>query len=367
VAGPRTLTRTRRLPLLLALGLVGAYPFVRRGSDRPEPGTDPSARPAAETFRSDGPEAEPPRVARVRGYVHDASGEAVESLLVRLRPVGSPPASGTRPVDVRTDARGRFDVAIPAPGRYRVVINSYLHEPAEQQLHVAPGDDPVLSFDLRRLPGAGDVAGRLVSESGRYRFPVHVTLAPAGHVPVALRQVQWRPDETGAYVGRFRFEDVPWDDYVVRLWPRADQVCEWTTLEQRARPPATELEFVCLDAAPVAALEFEPYDAATGAPVDEFELCLSFDHGLLPPHCRRGPSGRRFEDVWLNQRLRWSLEADGYEPAQGDLETWAVDRGVECGLERSFSIPLRRKPLPDDAILDASRPVDGPTGSPAPA
>lgn len=355
--------RSSRLPLFVALALLLVLVAVRATTD-PAAGRAPGANDASSPHAGGPGPVEPalpppapgdPRLpTRIVGHVDAGDAGELENLLVRVRPLD--PGSDAPALDVRTDAHGRFSAVVPRPGRYRVTIDSYLHATAERHVLVRPGESPILGFGLRRLPGAGDVAGRLVSESGHYRYPVRVTLAPEGRMPLAVRQVVWTAAADGTFVGRFHFEDVPWDDYVVRIWPRPGEVCEWTTLEQRARPPAGDLEFVCLDAAPVAALAFEPFDASTGAPIDDFELCLGFDHGLLPAHCRRGRSGSRFEDVWLNRRLRWSLEAQGYEPAEGDLETWAVDRGVECGLERSFPVPLRPKPpLDDDALLRAPR------------
>ena len=357
---------TTRLPLVVALLLVALF-VALRPTPTPAPGpatplrsvgtgtAAPPDEPAARSLRPYD------ATVAVRGHVYDDRGAPLEQLLVRVRSVDG----RARGQDLRTAADGSFRTRVAAPGRWRFEVDSYLHQGAEQVVSVARGDAPVLGLSLRRLPSAGDVSGRLVSESGTYRFPVRVTLAPDGHLPLAERDVHWAPDENGELVGRFVFEDVPWDDYVVRIWPLTDQVCEWTTLEQRARPPATALEFVCLDAAPIAVLEFAPFDVTTGAPIDDFELCLGFDHGLLPAHCRRGSGGSRFEDVWLNRRLRWSLEAQGYEPAAGDLETWAVDRGAECGLERSFPVPLRPKTeLGSDTILDARRPsgvAAGPT------
>ena len=349
------MTRFSRLPLVTALALVVAFLALRpsepKQATRPlqaEPVSHPTSREPAR-----------PRAGRsvpVRGHVYDQGGAPLARVLVRVHSLD---ARGTDQ-DVRSDERGAFQAHVSAPGRYRLSTDTYLHHGAEQTVSVAPGDSPVVGLALRRLPAAGSITGHMLSETGTYRFPVRVTLAPNGRLPLAERWVEWVQAEDGEFIGRFSFDDVPWDDYVVRIWPRPDEVCEWTTLEQGARPPATDLEFVCLDAAPVAALTFEPFDATTGAPIEDFELCLGFDHGLLPAHCRRGRNGSRFQGVWLNDRLRWSLEASGYEPAGGDLETWAIDRGAECGLERSFSVPLRPKPASEgDAILRSTPDAGG--------
>jgi len=213
---------------------------------------------------------------------------------------------------------------------------------------------------LQRLPGAGTVRGRVLSESGRYRRPVTVALAPPDRLCLWRVDVHWRASDRG-WIGEFAFEDVPWAEYAIRLEPQDDDYREWTALEQRVRPPQADLEFVCLDADQAVDLALSVHDAETGAEIPDFDVCLAYDNPWQAPRCRSGTGGVRLFDVPRSPRLRWTVSAQGYESQAGDLESTELEPAGECDPEQRLSIPLQRtRPEAPDDLLRRDPPGDPP-------
>lgn len=155
----------------------------------------------------------------VEGRVTLGEGEPLRGALVRL--IATDPMRFAPPLEVRSDAAGRYELTEVPPGRYRgQLVPSRAADwgpPPPVELDVYPG--AVHALDFRASPGAGSIAGRMTDESGEpvggLRLSCHLQAEGGSGVSGGPGVVLGRAT-TGAD-GSFALEGLPVARVVLRL------------------------------------------------------------------------------------------------------------------------------------------------------
>ncbi|TDJ66259.1 MAG: hypothetical protein E2O39_16760 [Planctomycetota bacterium] len=198
---------------------------------------------------------------------------------------------------------------------------------------------------------AGDITGRLLSESGAWpddRLPARDEIV-IDLVSEADHSANWRgvlsiaKDEHGENQITFAFRDVPVGRYELTLSSLAS--FRWTPRSMFVSPPAAGLEFMRYDAHRGTPLAFRVFDRETGDELQEYDTWLlnqteSNENGVL---MHAGPLSA--DSLAEGARFRWSLHARGYAPFFGDEASFALDgvfgtRVADVYLERGFGTLL---------------------------
>jgi len=167
---------------------------------------------------------------------------------------------------------------------------------------------------------------------------LHVVLRDARGIELVQRI---EATSAGRSSSSFVFEDVPLGEY--ELVARSRQVWSWTPSVQRVHPPAVGLEFEAVPSADAAPLVVKARDAATGDPIEHFDVRFELASGETVERSSSIGSAT-LAGPPRSVRLRWSLAAAGFSPARGD-ET--ALRGVgdrtqlDVRLERGFGLLVR--------------------------
>ena len=248
-----TLMRATSVMTMLALLMTGPAaadtPPAQRGSppDAPAPPVDsappapdtPAPAPAAPTTP---PTATGPTI--IAGRVTDVLGRPVVNMRVYVTP-----ARG-QPVRSKTDAKGRYTVTVPAPGRYGVVI-AIGKAHTFRSVDAKPGETTTLDIDIDI-----DIDGGEVIQIDAERRPKPTVRAKP------------QQDERKA---------LPYSDEAVKrdAWARAwvlldvDETGKVKRLKLLKRP-GYSLEKICIDEA--FKLTFEPARDANGYPMKTYVL-----------------------------------------------------------------------------------------------
>ena len=239
-------------------------------------------------------------------------------LEVKLRRPSGEECWGRRPGRV---ADGRYHFLLVPPGEYVLSVESNRTKPLERTVQVVAGDPTVVEIALELLPHGGTISGVVRSESGRFRVLNMVSLHSAEDRSADYHtSVEWK-DEGGALVGHFAFEDLPVGEYELSAGGPIQFPCRasHTTI----RPPAADVEFLCLDGGGGAKLEIEAFDASTDKPLTRFSA--SFGTELGRSHYSFSTNGSNRLELGRFPRdvsIDWEATCDGYVAVAGDVSSF---------------------------------------------
>jgi hypothetical protein len=298
----------------------------------------------------------------LEGRVVDAAGAVVAGASLTLidEAVSKARVVGTR----QTDKDGRYRYEALKEGAGTLKVATLRHEPQAAAVRLPAGFVATQDFVLQPLASAGDIRGRLESETGSFLSPIDVTLraresaATAQGVPWEARcRVRWEEVE-GRHVGRFEFTALPVGTYEVRVNDVRDSWLRWNPRSLTASPPSSELRFVVHDDLALAEFAFRARDADNGAKLDGVLAALDVKErrGVWRKLAYEAPVLERFP---LELRFTWRLDLEGYRPAAGDEKVFSLEetrdgrvwKFAEVDLERGWQEALRilggpkRKPL----------------------
>ncbi len=339
---PATPAELAAAPPRASPDLGAAAPLATK---KPVGRTEPPAERAPES------EPEPTRSAagptRIRGRVATPEGVGVPGVPVWLR------SSAASTLDrTETDAAGGFELSAArarGPEELRVRVPRALPE------HVVPRCELPLSpahfagtlalFEAHPWPppAAGDVTGRLLSETGAWPDLEElvagglvldlVSLAPADAtllVDEPFPRVDLRPELTpetradGEVVLHFVFPDVPAGRYELQVSTLGP--FRWVPTSREVVPPAAGLELMRYDLDATDEFTFRVLDARTGRPLEAWTAwrirqTVSAENGVLMHAAPLSWPARIPRDAALD----WSLHAPGYAPAFGDATAFRPD------------------------------------------
>ena len=261
-----------------------------------------------------------------------------------------------------TDAEGRFRMVQLREGSGTLTVQSLRHKPQEVAVRLVPGQIATQDFVLETLATAGDIRGRIESETGTYAPSMSVTLRVKEGPAVAIGRQQstkasvaWQEID-GRKVGVFEFLKLPEGKY--ELLVSDSSWLRWESKTIPVVPPSSDARFLVHDAVALADFAFRPRDADNGLELGGAIASIESKNGahvwkklaFEAPVLERFPVGVGF---------RWRLDLDGYRPKTGDEKDFAVEetRGgrawrfaevqLERGWEETFRIQgsAKRKPL----------------------
>ena len=204
----------------------------------------------------------------------------------------------------------------------------------------------------RKAALAGGLSGRIVSESGTYSGQVLVFLLDGAGGVLGVFPATWK--ERSA---EFRFDVAPEGPLRLELVSLASLV-SFVVEPAELTAPSDTVVITLLDRLPVADWSFDVLDADTGEPLTGFEVEARIgdgmprrffaevaEEGAVPAWTLvvGGLRWNRFESVAPlrglanDADLRWTVRAEGYEPAEGGAEAFAThgsSRNARVLLER---------------------------------
>lgn len=247
-----------------------------------------------------------------------------------------------------SDAQGRFRTQLLAaePRWMRIEPpEGFRVDEARVDLRERRGE---ILVPLYRDPAtlAGAIRGELLRESGPWTeetLPkpgtVMIDLVPVGGAKWSRRaELVSEADGHGHYALRYELGRLPRGEYELTLSSLG--AFRWSPGALRVTPPADGVNFLCYDLDRTTTLVFHVTDRESGAEVERYDvrqiqLTPSAENGVF---LQIGPLATAA--VPLDARLRWSLAAEGYQPAFGD-ESAFVKRGsesvAEVALERGWA------------------------------
>lgn len=253
-----------------------------------------------------------------------------------------------------TEADGTA-LAFPlAAGAYRVVAIADSHAAAEQPFELLAGAQAAPPLMLHPLPVGGTIAGRVetdgwLPEHAREGRLLIARVQGLGAARIERTAIAGGNDVDGPF-WEFAFEDLPGGEYRVDVFGVPEATFE--PASARVTAPATDLRFRLDPTSIGVPIAFEPYDASTGAPIEDFAVALVFGGHVIPDAL----DGDHGEPLWYlppDGRLRWWLLASGYRPAAGDeraFDRGAAPRVAAVALERGYGALIE--------CVDAARLVD---------
>jgi hypothetical protein len=288
----------------------------------------------------------------LEGKVVDAAGTPVPDADLSLfnDPTNEKRLVGSRRSD--KDGRFRFEALRGGPGR--LTVKTLRHGPKEASVRLPAGFVATQDFVLEQLPVAGDIRGRLESETGTYASRVEVSLS-VKESRSAKARVRWEEIE-GRKIGLFEFTALPAGTYALRV--EDDSWLRWDPKTLTVSPPSAEARFVAHDDLALADFAFRARDADNGAKLDGVLAAIQVKdrRGVWRRLAYEAPALERFP---LELHFTWRLDLDGYRPAVGDEKVFSLEetrggrvwRFAEVDLERGWQDTFRilggpkRKPL----------------------
>lgn len=273
--------------------------------------------------------------AALSGVVRDENGPVARAVVVvqsrdRRSRGGQPPAT-------RTDSDGRYRIADLPPGKVDARAAGLGQKGASQTLELLPATEVTHEFVLTALPTAGAVRGVVRSDTGRYAGDVAIVLTrtdgDAARAPLR-RSVVFGAGGPNQPDGTFDFGEVPAGKYRIEL--REQDFFAWERPPQDLVVPCEPLAFRVHDSVPVADLVLDVADA--GRPLADFHLHLWTSDGERQ---LRASSGQVVLAGYPeDKKLTWRLDAAGFPPIVGDLESFASRSVAEGRMRRTFSRAL---------------------------
>ena len=262
-------------------------------------------------------------VSVVEGRVRAARSELEAGSIVALR--RAPSAAVVQLAELGLG--GEFAMRWVEPGPYELVVDSPSHAPWSELIEVRGAERLWREIELEALEVAGPIAGRVTSESGTYAGQLLVFLLDAEGGTLGVYPTTWRDEGDGELAAAFEFAEAPPGELRLDVVSLADAV--GARIEPLVlRAPRAEVEVRLLDLAPRADWSFDVVDAATGAPIERYEVELRVDGGR-PRSFRREPGAEGGDPAWtlLAGGLRWNR-----------VEAWAALRGLSQGARLTWTV-----------------------------
>lgn len=281
----------------------------------------------------------------LEGRVVDAAGTVVADASLTLT---DETASKAKVVGMRkTDKDGRYRYEALKGGSGTMKVRTLRHKPQEAAVRLPAGFVATQDFVLEPLASAGDIRGRVESETGSFSSPIDVTLrvqesgaTTQGAPWEAQCRVRWEEVE-GRHVGRFEFTDLPVGTYEVHVSERRDSWLRWNPRSLTASPPSSELRFVVHDDLALADFAFRARDADNGAKLDGVFAALAVKErrGVWRKVSYETPVLERFP---LELHFTWRLDLEGYRPAVGDEKVFSLEETRDGRVWRFAEVDLER-------------------------
>jgi hypothetical protein len=264
-------------------------------------------------------------------------GKPVEGATVSLAlsPLGGPAErrQGT------TDATGLCRQPLLPAGSATLRVVAPRFQPWERSIDLVPGQPWIEQVVLTPLLDAGPVRGKVLSDSGRYAQPIHVSLTPkdGGSGGMGLgSEVQW-VERAGRMVGEFAFENLPPGTWTLIATKSDSYPCEPDRLE--LGPPRDDVVLHVQDAVAVADVVFELRDSeglAAG-----LHMLQRYEGGER--HFGFGRDGTiLLRDVPISSEWTWRIDTPDYLPALGDSSVLPPAAQVEGRARRTMPVTLER-------------------------
>lgn len=245
------------------------------------------------------------------------------------------------------DEHGDYAIRWLSAGAYSVAVRAPIQETWSNEVFVHAGEITLLDHAFQDLAPAGPVAGSIYSQSGRYQGQLLVYLLDNRDFVIDVFPTTWRHDADGVLVANFRFDHAPPGRLELDVLSLQDSV----TFDDGywgGRAPHEEVRLTLFDEEPAEDWAFEVSDAETGAAITEYTVELHHhslarefratplpdgssgesDNRLLWTMSAGGLRWNQFESVAPLRRFpsaaafNWLVRADGYEPLEGDEESF---------------------------------------------
>jgi hypothetical protein len=259
--------------------------------------------------------------------VVDSSGLPVEDANLHLEWKTSAGKSSKTVRRSRADGTFRFEYL--APGRGTLAVRSNFHGPQDVPIDLVARTTSNVDVVLEKLPIAGAIRGRILSDTGTYTPKVGVSLsAPAsptsgGKGPAPLRtSVRWQTVD-GREVGLFEFGELPKGEYKIDL-KHPEDFFTWEPQRLVIAPPAEAAVFAVRDGVPNAGLALRVRDGDNGLLLDDFRVTLEIQGRGAPLSLSARSDQLLVEHMPLDRKITWRIDKRGYQPAFGDEASFIV-------------------------------------------
>jgi len=278
--------------------------------------------------------------AALRGSVHDEHHRPVETAWVRIER-----EDGSERHAHWYLTGGEYRLCALAPGRWRVEIDSDEHPTHSALLDLLAGRESVHDVTLPGFTAAGAVRGIVTSATGQWHGEGLVALWGHDGTKSNRRSATKWVEESGRWVHRFAFEDIPAGTY------KLEWVARGCPFEVRPAPaqlvsiPSEGLELRIQDDAPVGQLVFRAHEAGSGKELPTFDLWWAPLEGWA--NWKRGvATGEVVIESWpLERELLWALRAPGGALVAGDSRSFVragarllADVAVDAGWGVQFFV-----------------------------
>lgn len=266
-----------------------------------------------------------------------------------------PPGGGMPLRWIQPQGAGSYELRWLPPGEYHLVASSKRVAPLERAVTVQAGRRTRADLAFSPQAPAGDLAGVVRSESGAHQGQVLVFLCDVAGDVLDVFPATWR-EADGARAAAFRFRDAPEGELRLEVVSLA-AVLAFRVEPQPLTAPSETVLATLLDGGPRADWAFDVRDAASGEPLERFELEVRVEGGprvrfLAEPPMADGaePDGlaplptrswnlqaggmrwNRFEGpapirgLGAQAALSWTLRAEGHAPQEGDASAFVEPR-----------------------------------------
>jgi hypothetical protein len=246
------------------------------------------------------------------------------------------------------------------PGAFTLSVRTRFCETVEMPVTIRAGETATVRASLPCAPPAGAIRGVITSETGTFHGASTEVTLYLGTETFDRRTVAWNQRD-GAWVGSYRFDDLPSRDYMVKV--RTESFPARSEHESAAHP-AEQVDFVVLDSVPTYDIGFVVTEAGTGRVLDDFEIRVSQAGSQGPRIVRSGEIA--IHGASDGVAISWDIEKAEYLCAHGTLadaaRSWRVDgdrRWVNVAVVRGFRMTVSARDAASRALEGATVVVDG--------
>ncbi len=270
---------------------------------------------------------------QINGRVVDATGGPLGGVEVHVL---RSDAAAEVVIGDRTDDAGEYAFGGYDPGRFRLVFSTGVHPPQEREIVAVPGENRVPDVAMPPASRTGTIEG-VVRPMGDERPFGWIALRSLGEIPVLELEPVFGPVRRGEKESRpFAFSEVPVGDYELVVVP-ADGF-EWEPERMQVTCPSKGIEIVCRNDVATFAPVFHPFDAESGARIEDFEVSFS-GPTCWPAEVESLDFGQPCNPRAEGSRFHWMLFADGYQPRYGNQHAFrgpGEERVVEVRMEAGW-------------------------------
>lgn len=235
----------------------------------------------------------------------------------------------------RTSNEGRAHFGFIGGGTWTLVVRTARFVDLERPVVLRPGVLGREDVQLVRAPSAGAIRGIVLSDTGRYRERVFVSMTRLDQeTPGSIgARVEWT-EAAGIATGRFEILDVPHGRW--RLSVSEDDWFDWEPRRSDVEPPLEGLQLRVHDAVPVVDLVIRPSGEDGAAFQGRYELRMASG----PSTHNESRNGEALIPSFpVEQPLRWRIDAADRAPAIGDWSEFVTDPPAD-GRERRRAQPV---------------------------